>query len=92
MILARLIGRQIPENDADEDILTKTHDELGLTILDTRDKVLAAYCDQAIKEPVGTIGIVWGAGHARALALHLVKRRGYNIKSTEWMTIIAPED
>ena len=67
-------------------------DKLDGVIIDWRDRHLLTVLDRERCKPQNagrTIGIVFGAKHMRAMYLHLMKKHGYRITRSEWMTVIA---
>lgn len=81
------------EDAASQKELVEWSPEAGLldhVILDSRDRRLLMHLDQQLDAGgSGSIAVVYGALHMRAVFRHLVHTRGFTSIETEWMTVFA---
>lgn len=74
------------------DSIFRMGNELEFTklIVHRRDEHIVKKLDEfheALRGTTCTVGILFGAGHMRAIVRHLIDRRGYHVAQGRWLTI-----
>ncbi|WP_386800955.1 hypothetical protein [Litorisediminicola beolgyonensis] len=88
---ARLAERLVVEDLADRDDIYARADPVAGPALDVllsaRDARLCARFDDVLSDEDQSIAVLYGAGHMSALMRHLIARRGFRVRSSDWLTV-----
>jgi hypothetical protein len=86
------IGKKMKSEDlasADEIMRGDFAPGLDKAIITSRDTKLIASIDSIVNSPVTptTVGIVYGAGHMKAVTAALMEKHHYRVNRSEWLTV-----
>ena len=86
------IGKKMKSEDlasADEIMRSDFAPGLDKAIITSRDAKLIASIDSIVNSPAipNTVGIVYGAGHMKAVIAALMEKHHYRVNGSEWLTV-----